>query len=194
MDARNEAMATGVIEAWVKIFQSQKTLADGAIAQLSDTELHQTITPGTNSVAVIMNHMAGNMVSRWTDWLTTDGEKPGRNRENEFRHSNEPRAMVLARWDAGWSLVLGSVRALRADDLGRAVTIRGEPHSVPDAVNRQISHYGYHVGQILLIARVIKGSDAWRWLTVEPGGSREFNASMKQRHGDWDSRVDRNGR
>jgi len=190
MNVTKDAILVAVIDAWAKVLQSQKALADGAIVQLSDSELQRTIAPGTNSVAVVMNHVAGNMVSRWTDWLTSDGEKPGRDRESEFRRANEPRATVLGRWDSGWSLVIGAVEALRGEDLGRLITIRGEPHSVPDAVNRQISHYGYHVGQIMLIARVIKGNDSWRWLTVAPGGSRAFDASMKQRHGDWDSGVD----
>lgn len=192
MDALNDVMARGVIDAWVKVFQSQKVLADGAIGQLSDSELHRTIAPGTNSAATIMNHMAGNMASRWTDWLSTDGEKPGRCREDEFRPRNEPRSAVLGRWNAGWTLTLSAARALRPEDLRHVVTIRGEPHSVPDAVNRQVSHYGYHVGQILLIARVIKGRESWRWLTVPPEGSAAFNTSMKQKYGEWDpSATDR---
>lgn len=191
MEAINDSMARGVIDGWIKIFESQKKMADGAIVQISDEQLHKTIAEGTNSVAVIMNHMAGNMVSRWTDWLTTDGEKPTRDREREFQPTDEPRGSLIARWDAGWSIVMKALHGLRPDDLTRSVTIRGEPHTVPDAVNRQISHYGYHVGQIMLIARILKGNQGWKWLTVPPGGTASFNASMKQRHGDWDKDMPR---
>lgn len=186
MSPNDNGLLRGVIDAWIKIFQSQKQMADAAVAQLSDEQLHRTIADGTNSVAVILNHMAGNMTSRWADWLTTDGEKPGRNREHEFQPRHEPRAALITRWDAAWALVFNALRELSPEDLGRTVTIRGEPHSVPDAVNRQISHYGYHVGQIMLIARIIRGNQNWNWLTVAPGGTAAFNHSMKRRHGDWE--------
>lgn len=172
-----------LIDSWVKIFESQKRLAEGAIAQLSDAQLHEPIAPGTNSVAIIMNHMAGNMRSRWTGFLTSDGEKPDRDRESEFAQRREPRAVVVERWDAGWDCVFSALRTLTPEDLHRTVTIRGEPHSVPDAVNRQISHYGYHVGQILLIARILVGDERWKWLTIAPGGSAGFNERMKRKFG-----------
>ncbi len=174
-----------LIASWVRIFESQKRLADGAIAQLSDAQLNQRPAPNLNSVAIVMRHLAGNMRSRWTDWLTSDGEKPGRDRDREFLDVVEPRDELLGAWESAWSLAIGSVRALTPADLSRTITIRGERHSIPDAVNRQISHYGYHTGQIHLIARGLVGNERWRWQTVAPGGTRAFNERMAERFGPW---------
>jgi len=180
-----DALAAELTASWVRIFESQKRLADGAIAQLSDAQLHQRPAPNLNSVAIIMRHLAGNMQSRWTDWLTSDGEKPGRDRDREFLDYFQPRDELLDAWERAWGLALASVRALTAGDLPRTITIRGERHSIPDAVNRQISHYGYHTGQIHLIARGIVGNDRWQWQTVPPGGTRAFNTRMSERFGPW---------
>jgi len=166
-----------LIESWTKVFRSQEQLAQRAIDQLSDAQLFETALPDSNSVAVIMRHMAGNMRSRWTDFLSADGEKPGRNRESEFATAPEPRESLMANWEDGWSCVFAAINALTPADLERTVLIRNEPHTVPDAVNRQISHYGYHVGQIMLIARSIVGDD-WQWLTIAPGKSDAFNKQM----------------
>jgi hypothetical protein len=127
--------------------------------------------------------MAGNMRSRWTDWLTTDGEKPDRNREGEFADEGESRADLMARLNAGWDLIDACLQALTPADLTRTITIRGEPHSVPLAVERQIAHYAYHAGQIHLIARIVHGPEGWKWHTVAPGGSAAFNRAMSERFG-----------
>jgi uncharacterized damage-inducible protein DinB len=180
-----DPFARELIDSWLRIFESQKKLADGAITQLSDAQLHQRPAPNLNSAAIIMRHLAGNMRSRWTAWLTSDGEKADRDRDREFLDFVQPRDELLMQWENAWSLVFTSIRTLTTDDLARTITIRGEKHSIPDAVNRQISHYGYHTGQLHLIARGIVGNDRWRWQTVPPGGTRAFNASMSQRFGPW---------
>lgn len=180
-----DTFANDLIASWVRIFESQKKLADGAITQLSDAQLHQRPAPNLNSAAIIMRHLAGNMRSRWTDWLSTDGEKPDRDRDREFLEFVQPRDELLLMWESAWSLVFASVRALTPADLTRSITIRGEKHSIPDAVNRQVSHYGYHTGQLHLIARGLVGNDRWRWQTVPPGGTIAFNRAMAQRYGPW---------
>lgn len=170
-------MHSELIESWSRVFVSQKLLAERAIAQLTDAQLFETAFPNSNSVAVIMRHMAGNMRSRWTDFLEADGEKANRNRETEFGTAVEPRESLLRKWDDGWSCVFKAVDALSPSDLERIILIRSEPHTMPDAVNRQISHYGYHVGQIMLIAKSLVGIE-WEWLTIAPGESEAFNKRM----------------
>jgi hypothetical protein len=170
-----------VVAASVEALRSYKRLADGAIAQTSDDGLHQSLDAHTNCIAVIMKHLAGNMISRWTDFLTTDGEKPDRNRDGEFVDDFADRAAILAYWEAGWARLLETMSGLCDADLFRTVTIRGEPHHVIDAIQRQVAHYGYHVGQIVLIARVLKGDGAWDVLTIPRGGSRQFNERMSAR-------------
>lgn len=171
------------IAAWIGEFERTRSLIAAAAGQLSDDQFRTRLTPGTNSCAIIVKHLAGNMKSRWTDWLTTDGEKPDRKRDDEFEDDGESRADLMARLDAGWGLVFASLRNLGETDLARTITIRSEPHTVAAAVERQIAHYAYHAGQIQLIARVLHGNDGWRWATVPPGGSRAFNASMQSRFG-----------
>jgi hypothetical protein len=135
--------------------------------------------PGTNPIAIIVKHMAGNLRSRWTDFLTTDGEKPDRNRDSEFvREPGDDRAALLRRWEAGWGVLFATLEGLRDEDLGKTVTIRGEPHKVMQAVNRQLTHYAYHVGQIVLLARHFAGAD-WKTLSVAKGASAAFNAAPK---------------
>lgn len=143
-----------------------KAQAERAIAQIKDEQLFLALDPESNSIAIIMKHMAGNMRSRWTDFLTTDGEKPHRNRDAEFESgSPETRKHVLADWEDGWSCALGAISALKPDDLGKTITIRGEPHSVLQAINRQLTHYAGHVGQIVLLAKHYSGSD-WKSLSI----------------------------
>jgi hypothetical protein len=161
----NEAIAT---------FQSQKRLAEKAIVQLTDEQLRTALDADTNSVAVIMKHVAGNMVSRWTDFLTTNGEKPGRDRDGEFLDTFRSRSEVVACWEAGWACLFRTLGTLTDDDLARTVRIRTEESTVAWAILRQISHYGYHVGQIVLIARVLV-KDRWQVVTIPKGGSRAFN-------------------
>jgi hypothetical protein len=131
----------------------------------------------SNSVAVIFKHVAGNLRSRWTDFLTTDGEKPDREREREFDASGEDRAAVLARWEQGWSVLFETLDGLEPADLLRTVTIRREPHTVIEAVSRQLSHYAYHAGQVVFLAKHLK-SEGWRYLSIPPGESERFNSEM----------------
>ena len=152
-------------------FLCNKDLAERAIAQLSDDQLHVALHPETNSVAVIMKHVAGNLLSRWTDFLTTDGEKPWRNRDSEFVDTFGSRAEALAFWQRGWECLEFALDSLRTEDLGKQVTIRGEVLSVPLALCRSLAHCGYHAGQIVLISRILVG-DGWQTLTIPRAGSR----------------------
>jgi hypothetical protein len=162
-------------------FRNSKRLAEEAAAQVSDEEFFRAIDPESNSIAVIMKHMAGNMRSRWTDFLTTDGEKPDRHRDTEFELAGEDRRRILDAWEDGWRLVFDAVGALRPADLTRTVTIRHEPYTVVGAINRQIEHYGHHAGQIVFLAKHLKSS-AWRTLSIPRGQSDTFNVGMKEKH------------
>jgi hypothetical protein len=163
-----------VIDGALTVFRVNKGWADKAIAQLPDEKLHIALDPNTNSIAVIMKHVAGNLLSRWTDFLTTDGEKPWRHRDDEFVDSFATRDELTAFWESGWQCVFGSLSGLSAADAGRTVVIRGEPLTVPLAVGRSLAHCGYHVGQIVLIARILAG-DEWTTITIPRGASAEFN-------------------
>jgi hypothetical protein len=162
------------LSAITNAFEANKRMADRAVEQLPDDKLHVALDPNTNSIAVIMKHVAGNLTSRWTDFLTTDGEKPWRNRDDEFVDTFASRAELLERWERGWDCLLTAIRNLTADDLGKTVTIRGEPHSVPLALERSLGHTCYHVGQIVQVARVHAG-EKWNTLTIPRGGSEQFN-------------------
>ena len=155
-------------------FRSYKDLADRAIVQVKDADLQRPLNANTNSIAVIMKHMAGNMLSRWTDFLTSDGEKTWRSRDSEFIDEFTSRQEIIDSWERGWKVLFDTLTSLKPDDLDTTVTIRGEPHSVIKAVDRQIAHYGYHVGQIVLIARILT-PDNWTTLTVPRGESEQFN-------------------
>jgi hypothetical protein len=151
-----------------------KAQADKALAQIGDDDLFVVLDPESNSIAVIMKHMAGNMRSRWTDFLTSDGEKPDRDRDDEFEAGPMDTAQaVKAGWESGWTLALETVAALTADDLNRTIRIRGEAHTVLQAVFRQITHYAGHIGQIVLLAKHCAGP-RWRSLTIPRGESKNF--------------------
>jgi hypothetical protein len=162
------------ILATIQEFQYHKSLAERAVAQISDEQLHATLDANTNSVLLIMKHLAGNMLSRWTDFLTTDGEKPNRDRDCEFVAPAATRAALLADWEAGWACVFQALEPLTDADLSRTVTIRGEAHSVMQAIHRQIAHYAHHVGQIVLLAKHF-AHDHWQSLSVPRNRSAEFN-------------------
>lgn len=146
-------------------FKSQKQLAERALVQVSDEDLHKTLAPDTLSLALIIQHMANNMKSRWTDFLTTDGEKPDRNRDAEFEDQQLSREELMKVWDERWQLLDDVLASLMPDDLGQNVMIRGEAHSVIDAIERQVSHYGYHVGQIVYLSKLFAGSE-WDVLSI----------------------------
>jgi hypothetical protein len=162
-------------------FRGLKKLADKAAAQVSDEEFFRAIDPESNSIAVIMKHVAGNLRSRWTDFLTSDGEKPDRHRDTEFLTEGEDRAAVLERWEAGWRTLFDTLEGLRGVDPMRTVTIRREPHTVVEAVNRQLAHYGQHTGQIVFLAKHLKSSD-WKTLSIPRGQSEAFNRKMEEEH------------
>jgi hypothetical protein len=145
--------------------ESLKALGDQALGRLEDAELTKTLDPESNSVAVLVQHIAGNMRSRWTDFLTTDGEKPDRNRDGEFEPVLTARAPLLQRWEEGWRILFAALDALKPEDLTRTVLIRGEKLTVVDAINRQLVHYGQHVGQILYLAKHYKWQ-SWKSLSV----------------------------
>jgi hypothetical protein len=154
-----------------------KKLADKSIEQLSDAQLHATLDPEANSVAILMRHMAGNMRSRWIDFLTSDGEKPDRMRDREFEDAGQTRAELLAEWEHGWQCVFDALTPLSDADLQRTVMIRGEAHSVYKAISRQVAHYAGHAYQILLLAKHMQGAN-WKTLSIPRGQSEEFNRRM----------------
>jgi uncharacterized damage-inducible protein DinB len=160
-----------------ELFRYYKRLADNAIAQCPDDKLCAEIDSESNSIAIIMQHMAGNMRSRWTNFLTTDGEKPDRHRDTEFESPAKTRAELQAMWKAGWKLLFEALAPLTDADLLKTVTIRTEPHSVMQAINRQIAHYSYHIGQIVYLARHFAGSQ-WKTLSIPKSKSREFNVRV----------------
>lgn len=166
-----------ILEAVLDEFQKIKKLADKSIAQLSDDQLHATLDDEANSVAILMRHMAGNMRSRWTDFLTSDGEKPDRMRDREFEDPRQTREELIAEWEHGWKCVFDALTPLTDADLQRTVVIRGEPHSVYKAISRQVAHYSGHAYQILLLAKHLCGP-AWKTLSIPRGQSEEFNRRM----------------
>lgn len=151
-----------------------KALGEGAIAQVSDEQLGWTAAPNANSIAAIVWHLSGNFTSRFRDFLTTDGEKPDRRRDEEFEQRSVTRAELLAKWDAGWQVVLSSIAALSDADLGRTVTIRAQPLLVHEALHRSLAHTSYHVGQIVLLAKTLRAGD-WKYLSIPPGQSATYN-------------------
>jgi hypothetical protein len=161
----------------VSLFRYYKTLAERAMAQVPDEALYATLDPESNSIAIIVKHLAGNMRSRWTDFLTTDGEKPDRNRDSEFEAPPATRAELMALWEAGWNCLFGALDSVTDADLARKVTIRTEPHSVLQTINRQLAHYPYHIGQIVYLARHFAGG-RWTSLSIPRGKSAGFNAAV----------------
>src|SRR5687767_1377798 len=158
-----------------------KELADKALAQVRDEDLTVTLDPESNSLAMIVQHLAGNLRSRWTDFLTSDGEKPDRNRDSEFEpHEGTSRADLLASWEEGWSRLFGTLDSLTVEDLGKTVLIRAEPHTVVQAINRGVTHAAYHVGQIVLLAKHFASAD-WRTLSIPRGKSSEFTQAMHRK-------------
>jgi hypothetical protein len=168
---------TSYLEDSIALFRYYKKLTDGALAQVSDGQLYATPDPESNSIAVIVKHMAGNMRSRWSDFLISDGEKPWRNRDCEFETPPETRASLMEMWEEGWATLFAALEPLTEADLNRTVTIRGEAHSVMQAMNRQLAHYPYHCGQIIFLAKHLR-QESWKSLSVPRGQSQEFNARV----------------
>lgn len=163
----------------IRQLKKLKDLADKAIDQIGGAQLFLTAGADSNSIAIIMKHLAGNMRSRWTDFLTTDGEKADRFRDREFViEEGETQAQIFEQWEQGWQCVLTAISSLSAEDLDRTVTIRSAPHSVLEAIQRQLTHYAYHVGQIVFLARYFAGPN-WHSLSIPRGKSAEFEVSKE---------------
>lgn len=169
-----------MIESLLFELRRTKRLGDRALGQIEEADWHSRPDAESNSIAILVQHLHGNMLSRWTDFLTTDGEKPTRDRDLEFEPQALSAAELRARWEEGWRVCLDAVGALGDGDLGRTVRIRGEPLSVLDAILRQVSHYAYHVGQIVQLARSRKGA-AWQSLSIPKGRSKEHREGRYKR-------------
>lgn len=168
---------TSYAEDALAIFRQYKQLGERAMQQVSDQQLFASLDEESNSIAIIVKHLAGNMRSRWTDFLTTDGEKPSRNRDSEFVDPPATREALMKEWEDGWACVFRAIEPLTDADLGRTITIRGEAHSVMQAINRQLAHYPQHVGQIILLAKYYAG-EKWQTLSVPRNRSAEFNRKV----------------
>jgi hypothetical protein len=168
------------LEDSIALFHYYKKLAERAMEQVKDESLTTVLDSEMNSIAIVVKHMAGNMRSRWTDFLTTDGEKPDRNRDNEFVDAPVSRTSLNKMWEEGWATLFAALSPLSEADLGKTVLIRGEAHSVMQAVNRQIAHYAYHCGQIVMLAKHFQAED-WKSLSVPRGQSAEFNKKVANR-------------
>lgn len=159
-------------------FRKYKTMADQSLARVTDPQFFAVLDAESNSLALLVKHMAGNLLSRWTDLLTSDGEKPERDRDAEFEiTTSDTRESLMQRWEAAWGRAFGEMEALTPADLDRTIRIRGEPHSLVQAINRQLTHAAYHVGQIVFLAKHLQ-ADSWQSLSIPRGRSRQFNASM----------------
>ena len=175
----SEAIVQNYLEDAIASLKLGKSLAEKAIAQLKDEEFFVSLDEEANSVAVIMKHMAGNMFSRWTNFLTSDGEKPNRNRDMEFViEANTTKDDVLDYWERGWACVFAAIEPLTLEDFEKTVMIRGEKHTIVQAINRQLTHYSYHIGQIVFLAKHFRSSE-WSSLSIPRNKSAEFNAKMQ---------------
>ena len=171
----NNSIAQHYLKDALFSFRSYKKLAEKALAQVGDAELFATLDEEANSIAVIMKHITGNMFSRWTDFLTTDGEKPNRGRDMEFVITPETtREELMARWEQGWQCMFDALEPLTPEDFNKKVTIRGEEHSIIEAINRQLTHYASHIGQIIFLAKHFRSTE-WKSLSIPRNRSAEFN-------------------
>jgi hypothetical protein len=166
----------------IEAFRNYKKLAERAIEQINEDEYFRALDEESNSVAVIVKHIGGNLRSRWTDFLTADGEKPDRHRDSEFVAETDTKASLTEFWETGWTALFGTLESLTAEDFGRTVQIRGEDFSVPKALNRSLAHTAYHVGQIAFLAKHFRAS-GWKTLSVPRGQSGEFNAYLAENKG-----------
>lgn len=167
----NDAIAT---------FRNYKQMAEKSITQVSDEEFFRALDEEANSIAIIVKHIAGNMRSRWTDFLTSDGEKDFRMRDTEFELVDDTRESLMEYWENSWQILFGAIEPLTADDFEKTVMIRGESHTIIEAINRQLTHYAYHIGQITFLAKHFKSKD-WKTLSVPRNKSAEFNEFLKQK-------------
>src|SRR5262244_2984461 len=174
--ATETSLAAAYLDEAFRSFRGYKRMADGALAQLNDEDFFYLPDPESNSVAIVVKHISGNLRSRWTDFLTTDGEKPDRNRDQEFEmKAGVTRGELMRWWEDGWNCVQQTLAALQPEEIGRTVFIRGEPHSVIQAIQRSLAHIAYHVGQIVYLGRHLRQA-AWNSLSIPKGKSAEYNA------------------
>lgn len=171
------SIAKEYLQTAIRRFKQYKELGDKTFAQLKDEDFHVKPNNESNSIAVIIQHISGNMISRWTNFLTEDGEKPYRNRDEEFGDNTSlTKEQLLAIWEKGWKVLLATLDSLQEDDLLKTICIRQEPLSAIDAINRQLAHYPYHIGQIAYLGRMIAGEN-WQSLSIPPGQSQQYNQS-----------------
>ena len=180
MRAMAHQLSTSYLKDSTNIFRQYKRLGDRAMGQCPDEALFVTLDEESNSIAIIVKHLAGNMRSRWMDFLTTDGEKPDRNRDTEFEAPPKTRAELVDMWEGGWKCLFDALEALTDADMTKTVTIRSSRHSVMQAINRQVAHYAHHVGQIILLAKhfATKAGKKWETLSVPRGQSEQFTAEV----------------
>ena len=171
-------------------FRNYKKLAERAIEQISDEDFATTIDAESNSVALIVKHVAGNLRSRWTDFLTSDGEKDFRNRDAEFEMTGDTRESLMKFWEEGWKILFENIEPLTVEDFSKTVTIRGEPHTIVEAINRQLTHYAYHIGQIVFLAKHLKSSE-WKTLSVPRNKSGQFNQFLADQQKEGISKTNR---
>src|SRR5436305_8564112 len=165
----------------IQLFRNYKKMAERAIEQVEDEQFFALIDAEANSIGVIVKHIAGNLQSRWRDFLTSDGEKPDRDRDTEFELIGNTRESLMRSWEAGWQTLFDNIEPLTDDDFSKTITIRGQPHTIVEAINRQLTHYAYHVGQIVLLAKHFKSAE-WKTLSVPKNKSAEFNELMAAKH------------
>lgn len=186
----NQQLGHHYLDDAITTFRAYKKLAEKALDQLQDEEYFTTLDEESNSIAVIMKHLAGNMLSRWTDFLTTDGEKPERDRDMEFViEPQTSKSEVMNHWEKGWQCTFESLEALKPEDLLRTVMIRGETHTVVQCVNRQLAHYPYHIGQIVFLAKHFRSAE-WKSLSIPKNKSVEFNKYLEQEPNQGEHRFD----
>lgn len=178
----NQTIASTYLRVVQERFLSVKKLGEDTITQLSEEELRWSYNEESNNVAVIIKHMSGNMISRWSDFLTSDGEKADRNRDDEFNEASCTKKELLTLWENGWNALMTTLAQLQEKDLTEKVTIRGEEHYVIDAIERQMAHYGYHIGQIVYVGKMVKGIE-WQTLSIAKGQSDVYLEEMVRKHG-----------
>ena len=174
----------------LRTFRSYKQLAERALEQINDDEFFRQLDPESNSIAIIVKHIAGNLHSRWRDFLTTDGEKPDRDRDTEFELIEGTRESLMRFWQTGWQTLFDNIEPLTEDDFAKKVTIRGETHTIVEAINRQLTHYAYHVGQIVFLAKHLRSTD-WKTLSVPRNRSDEFNRFLADKQAGGKAATDR---
>jgi hypothetical protein len=180
MGAETVSTAAGYLQDIKRLFKTYKDLGDKSFAQLRDEDVHWKVEPESNSIANIVMHISGNFLSRWTDFLTTDGEKPWRNRDGEFEDPSLGKEEILGRWEQGWTCLFSALAAIDEGMLTRVISIRGEQHTLIQALDRSLTHCAYHVGQMVFIAKARRSGD-WQSLSIPKGKSQQFNAGKAVR-------------